>query len=108
MSDKFRDWAVLYTNEHEKGNPQLLLAPREEKSLLQQVLEDEPVDDFPLTAVRFSRTRKLAKFLNDNPSLPRSVAIQRFALEHGHRVSTVRRYARLIDQVSKDGSRRLL
>lgn len=101
MSDKIRQWTILYIHNHEKGNPQLLLAPRKEKSLLEEVIGEKVPLEFPMTKVRRERVVLLAKFLNDNPKMRKSDAIKLFALKHGHRVSTVRRYARLLQNIKR-------
>jgi len=78
-----------------------LLMPREESSLLEQVLSESADKEFPMTRIRREATVKLAKFLNENKHLKRSNAIQLFALQNGFRVETVREYVRLIDSQAR-------
>ena len=101
MSEKIRKWIMLYVHEHEMGNPQTVLFPKSEETLLYQVLSEKQVDEFPLSVIRKRKTIELAHFINDNPQLSRSQLIQKFALMHGHRVDTVREWARLLDSVSR-------
>jgi len=101
MSDKIRKWIIIHIYEHEKGNPQSLLAPREEKSLLEVVVGEAVPLEFPMTKVRRSRVLLLAKFLNANPGMKKDAAIKLFALRYDHRVSTVRRYARLLGSIKR-------
>jgi hypothetical protein len=102
MSDKLRNWIVLYVHEHERGNPQTILFPRQEDSLIYKMLEeDASQDDFPLSQIRRNKTIQLAQFINNNPRLNRVEAIQTFALQNGHRVETVREWYRLLESVSR-------
>jgi len=101
MSDKIRLWAAIYTNEHEKGNPQLLLMPREETSLLEQVLSENVEVDFPMTRIRKAITIKLAKFLNEHRDNSSSDNIRLFALQNGFTVDKVREYVQLIDSQAR-------
>lgn len=101
MSDKIRLWAAIYTNEHEKGNPQLLLKPREEVSLLEQVLSEKTEREFPMTIIRKRVTIRLAKFLNANTHKSQSDNIRMFALQNGFTVDKVREYVQLIDSQAR-------
>lgn len=101
MSDKIRLWAAIYTNEHEKGNPQLLLTPREEVSLLEQVLSEQSEREFPMTKIRKAVTIKLAKFLNAHSDRSSSDNIRLFALQNGFTVDKVREYVQLIDSQAR-------
>ena len=101
MSDKIRFWAAIYTNEHEKGNPQLLLSPREESSLLEQVLSENVEVEFPMTRIRKAVTIRLAKFLNEHRDRGSSDNIRLFALQNGFSVAKIREYVQLIDSQAR-------
>ncbi len=103
MSDKFRQWTIIYIHEHEKGNPQLLLAPREEKSLVEQILEDDAKQpkEFPMTRIRREIVSELAKFVERYPNLSRPTVVKRFALIHGFTVDKVREYIQLLDSQTR-------
>lgn len=101
MSDKIRQWIILHIYDHEKGNPQLLLFPRKEKSILEEVIGEKVPLEFPMTRIRRERVFLLAKFFKDNPEMKRADVIHLFAGMYGHRVSTVRRYARLLHNIQR-------
>lgn len=103
MSDKIREWLIIYTHEHERGNPQKLLSPRNEKNLLEQLLDEEQLKpaEFPFNRMRREIMIKLAKFINANPEIGRSEAIQRFALQNGFTVDRIREYVGLMDSQAK-------
>ena len=101
MSSMFRRWAIIYTYNHEKGNPQLLLSPRKETSLLEEVLSDVPDKEFPMTRIRKAITIRLAKFLNKHKDNSSSDNIRLFALQNGFTVGKVREYVQLIDSQAR-------
>ena len=106
MTHKIRRWIYLYLQEHEKGNPQTLLEPKNEleqlesknrESLLRQVLDEKLEPEFIFNRIRREVIVELAKFLNEHGDMKRSDAIQLFALRHGFRTDTIREYVRLLD-----------
>jgi hypothetical protein len=101
MSRKIRQWILFYLAEHEHGNPQAILFPRAKDSLLKHMLDEGIEPKFPFAEARKHKIILLAKYVNDHPNVQISDCIQQFALQHGHRVDTVRGWYQLLSRQAR-------
>lgn len=94
MTRKIENWIIQYINEHEKGNPQSKLVPKE-PSLLEQIVAEDHSEEIisPQSGKRMKREKVLAEWLRLNPGKSRAVGFK-FAKDYGLTLSKVEEYMR--------------